>query len=145
MKKIIKNLKFKNIRITPQRLEIINFLETNPIHPSAFDIFIEVRKKLSAISLATVYNTLDKLQEEGEIIKLQMANSNKAKYEYNLNDHSHFVCNECDKIYDVWNDIKEKQDIDGHLIQSEKIYYQGVCKNCLSSNGNKKTYKKRRN
>jgi Fur family transcriptional regulator, peroxide stress response regulator len=130
--KIIKNLRKKEVKVTAQRLAIIDFLASNPIHPSAEDIFNGIKTKFPTISLATIYNTLEKLEEIGELIKLKVAENNKVNYEYNLKPHNHFYCRICSQIYDIWEDVSISEDkIDGHLIENVQISYKGLCQNCF--------------
>jgi Fur family peroxide stress response transcriptional regulator len=49
MKKIAEKLKIKKIKITPQRVAIIKYLEQNKSHPTAEDIFNEIVKSLSGV------------------------------------------------------------------------------------------------
>ena len=98
---IIKKLRYKNIKVTPQRIAIINFLEENKIHPTAEIIFKNIVKDYPSISLATIYNTLDKLIEINEISKLKISNDNKVNYENNLIPHHHFYCKKCKNIFDI--------------------------------------------
>ena len=46
------------LKLTPQRLAILDYLKENREHPSAEMIFKSVREKFPTISFSTVYNTL---------------------------------------------------------------------------------------
>ena len=133
---IISKLKDKGVIITPQRIAIIEFLELNNLHPSAEDIYNNIKKKYPTLSVATVYNTLDKLVEIGEVVKLTISNDNKSNYEYNLTPHHHFYCKKCRKIYDISLECKytTANNIDGHEIQEIHGYFKGICINCLNKN-----------
>ncbi|MFC1616984.1 Fur family transcriptional regulator [Candidatus Margulisiibacteriota bacterium] len=130
---IIESLKEKQVKVTPQRVAVIEYLEKNPVHPTADDIFRAVSKKFPAISLATVYNTLEKLEEINEVYKLQFTKESSVNYEYNLEPHLHFYCSECSKIYDIWEGLPclNINEIDGHQIVSKRCYFIGMCKNCI--------------
>ena len=56
--------KYRNVglKLTPQRLAILNYLEGNKEHPSAEDVYKAVSRKFPTMSLATVYNTLESLK-----------------------------------------------------------------------------------
>ncbi len=128
----IKKLRSMGVKVTPQRLAIIDFLEKNKIHPSAEMIFKDVIKNFPTISFATVYNTLEKLEEAKFIQKLKIADENKVNYEYNMAPHDHFFCRKCKKIYDV-NINKPSTgmiEIEGHKIEEIYTYIKGICKNC---------------
>ncbi|MBT3581702.1 transcriptional repressor [bacterium] len=133
---ILEKLKEKEVKITPQRIAIIDYLIKNPIHPTAENVYIAVSKKHPNISLATVYNTLEKLEAINEIIKLKMPCNNKIHFEYNLKPHSHFYCKECHKLLDIWdapNIWPDDKRIAGHQIEEANLCYKGICKDCLKN------------
>ncbi|MCP4051270.1 MAG: transcriptional repressor [bacterium] len=133
---VIKNLKEQNVKVTAQRLAVMNFLAVNPIHPSAEDIYKGIKELYPTISLATIYNTLDKLEVIGKVIKLKLSDNNKINYEYNLTPHNHFYCRHCEVIYDIWNKTTDKTNtVNDHLVEEEQIFYKGICKKCIERKG----------
>ncbi len=48
----------EGIKYTNQRVEILNFLQGNLTHPTVDEVYEEVKKKLTRISKATVYQNL---------------------------------------------------------------------------------------
>jgi len=130
---IIKRLKEEGVKVTPQRIAVIDFLEKNKIHPSAEDIYEYIVKTYPTISLATIYNTLDKLEEIGKVKKIKIADDNRVNYEYDLSNHQHFFCKKCKKIFDINNEnfCYDLNNIDGHKVEETYIYFKGICKNCL--------------
>ncbi|MGZ6236918.1 MAG: Fur family transcriptional regulator, partial [Syntrophales bacterium] len=60
------------IRLTPQRLAILEYLEGNKSHPSASDIYKAVSETHPMMSFATVYNTLDSLKEKKQVLELSI-------------------------------------------------------------------------
>ncbi len=54
-RRIIKGMKEKGLKLTRQRLQIIDILAREKSHPSSFAILAEARKKEPSISLSTVY------------------------------------------------------------------------------------------
>jgi Fe2+ or Zn2+ uptake regulation protein len=130
---IIKKMRDNNIKVTPQRIAIIKFLEENKIHPTAEKIFNNIIKDYPTISLATIYNTLEKLEEINEIYKLKITDDNKVNYENNLNPHHHFYCKKCKNIFDI--DIKcdyfNIKIVEGNHIEEVHGYFKGLCKNCF--------------
>jgi Fur family transcriptional regulator, peroxide stress response regulator len=65
---IVKKLKEKGHRITPQRLTIVRMLVESQGHPSVDDIFEKVKINFPTTSLATVYKTVSVLKELGELV-----------------------------------------------------------------------------
>lgn len=62
---IIKTLRGKGYKATPQRIAIGKFVLHNHAHPTAQRIYREVKKVYPTVSLATVYKTVQILKEAG--------------------------------------------------------------------------------
>jgi len=120
------------VKITPQRLAILQVIEGNTSHPSAEDIYKEVIKTNPTISFATVYNTLDKLYELNLLLKLNIQ-EDKNHYDPNTNQHHHFLCNKCKKILDIFDDYDIKptgKTLKQVKIDSYQINFYGICSEC---------------
>ena len=120
------------LRVTPQRQAILKLLVGKRTHPSAEDIYHEVLKIYPQISFATVYNTLSKLAEAGEIQELDI-DPNKKRFDPCLSHHVHFYCRVCGKIYDVKDEMplpKPIQRAGGHRIEAIQVNLKGVCDTC---------------
>ena len=76
------------IRLTPQRLAILEYLEGNKSHPSASDIYKAVSKTHPMISFATVYNTLDSLKEKKQVLEL-FIDPQKKRFDRNTSPTNH--------------------------------------------------------
>lgn len=130
---IILRLKQKGVKVTPQRIAIIDYLENAKDHPTAEDIYLAIIKNYPALSLATVYNTMEKLEDLDEVIKLKISKDNIVNYEYNHDPHYHFYCKKCKKIFDInmESEISKNKNINGHKIEEFHGYFKGICKNCI--------------
>ena len=134
----LNNLKSKGFKLTLQRLAIIEHLEGNQKHPSAADLYAEVKKKYPMISFATVYNTLKILNEAQEIKQLTIG-FDKVNFDPNTKPHDHFFCKECGRIIDIFPEKKmEIKEIDGHLISECQVCYYGICSECMKAKKKKK-------
>ena len=125
--------KKKNFKkLTPQRLAILEYLEGNKSHPSAADIYRAVSEKYPMMSFATVYNTLDKLREKGEVFELSI-DSDKKRFDPNATPHHHLICVNCKTIVDVHRsfvlDLKEGDRCDYEIISNHVDFY-GICPKC---------------
>ncbi len=87
-------------RLTPQRREVYNVLLDDRDHPTATDVFIRAKKRIPAISLATVYNCLETLVECG-LAKQVNVEREATRYCPNLSEHGHFVCESCGIVSDI--------------------------------------------
>jgi len=104
---ILQKLKERGLKLTPQRLAIIDVLvQRSSLHPGASLIFQEARKKTKRLSLSTVYATLDEFAKLG-IIKMLEFDRMENRYEGNVETHINLVCKGCKKIID-YRDCYEK-------------------------------------
>ena len=109
-KKAIRN---EQLKVTPQRIAIIENLLDNPGHRECDEIFDDLRANDMKVSRATIYRTLDLLVEYGFAKKLNTGES-KSRYENRLisDHHDHIICNKCGTITEFCNDQIEKIQID---------------------------------
>ncbi|HME41860.1 MAG TPA: transcriptional repressor, partial [Syntrophorhabdales bacterium] len=69
---IARQLKAKGLKLTPQRLAIIDVLiEKRDFHPGARSVYKEAKKRRKSLSLSTTYATLNELSRLGIIKTLQ--------------------------------------------------------------------------
>lgn len=128
----MKTHKKTDLKMTPQRMAILQYLEGNKDHPSVEDIYHEIRKTFPMISLATVYKTIEVLKKRGELLELTI-DSTRRRYDPDTSRHHHLVCIECGTIADVHGDIHiefpEKQG-EPFKILSSHIEFYGICEKC---------------
>jgi Fur family peroxide stress response transcriptional regulator len=96
---LITKLHSKGYKVTPQRLAICKLLLSSKDHPSADQIYQEVKKQYPTISLATVYFTLDLLKDLGLVQELGFSDRS-SRYDPNISPHINIICPKCGKIYD---------------------------------------------
>ena len=72
-----------------------------PSHPTAADIFAQVRPLLPTLSFGTVYRVLHGLVEEGDIAEIPQANG-PAHYDSDTREHDHIICSGCGAVGDVY-------------------------------------------
>jgi len=89
----------RGLRLTAQRMAVLEYLLSTDEHPSARRVFEKVRKSLPGIALSTVYGILAELTKNG-IIKALEFNERDNRYEANLAQHINLVCLRCGKISD---------------------------------------------
>jgi Fur family peroxide stress response transcriptional regulator len=126
------NYRHLNIKLTPQRLAILNFLEGNVTHPSAEEIYKAVIKRFPTMSFATVYNTLEALKTIDNVKELKI-DSNKKRYDPDTRSHHHLICVKCKKIVDIYKDFEinlSDELTSGFEVLGKSIEFQGVCEKC---------------
>lgn len=114
-------------RTTSQKKIILDYLMSVKTHPSVEDVYLAVRKKLPRISLGTVYRNLRSLKEKGQI---QEISSEVSHYDGDISPHSHFVCEKCRKIFDVFDKVDLSKKTKVGKIKNYQVYYYGICKKC---------------
>lgn len=119
----------KRERITSQKKIIIDYLKSVKTHPSAETVYLMAKNKLPRISRGTVYRILKKLKEKGEI---QVIPAEVTRYDGDLSQHSHFICQKCNKIFDLFEKIGKLKlnKIKVGKIEKYQIYFYGQCKSC---------------
>jgi len=136
MEKYVKILRKNGIKVTPQRLEILRFLDTHRTHPTAEDIYHELKKSNPALSKTTVYNTIQSLKEHGLLISLAFS-AHESRFDSVINHHHHLLCSECGNVIDIEVEcpFARSKVTGGHRIDEVHGYFKGVCKDCLGKGG----------
>ena len=126
-------------RKTRQRKAIVDALVKSDRHPTADEVFQEVRKRLPKISIGTVYRNLQLLCEAGAIRALDMGGVPR-RYESLTKDHCHIRCVQCARVEDL--DVsfdrlleeaaKGTTEFDVRGVQVE-VY--GICPECAKKRG----------
>lgn len=134
VERIINRYKGKGFKLTPQRIAILCFLEGNTGHPTAEDIFNEIKKQFPTVSFATVYNTVQALRERGELIEVTIDPERK-HFDPNPRPHHHVMCSVCKKIGDVFADYSEALGLPDEILNEftvtgNHIDFVGVCAVC---------------
>ena len=124
-------LEENGIRASSQRILMLEYLDNNIMHPTADTIYSELLTKLPSISKATVYNNLKLFIKKGILNEINVDNT-EVHYEINGTPHAHFICTECNRIFDadLVNLEYDTTVLDGFLIQSQNVYLKGKCKEC---------------
>lgn len=133
-------LRETGFKITPQRRAVIDILlKHKSEHLSSEQIYDLVRVNCPEIGLATIYRTMQLLDEIGVISKLNL-DDGCIRYEINLNksethNHHHLICKKCGKIIEVEDDLmdnveKEIQSVYKFKILDHDIKFYGVCEVC---------------
>lgn len=123
-----------NLRITPQRFFIYKKLIKSRNHPSADDIFKEVRKEFPHISFDTVNRTLKTFNEIG-LVDIVESSVSQRRFDPNLKLHHHLHCLKCGKIIDFYDDdfdrIKIPEDLQhGFTVLQKRVVLSGICRTC---------------
>jgi Fur family peroxide stress response transcriptional regulator len=121
-------------RETNQRAAILRVLRYSRSHPTADQIYDEVRKEILNISKGTVYRNLKVLQEMGLVSELNL-NGTVSRFEAKQESHYHFRCEQCGRVFDV--DEPTDKELDrkiarrtGFKISYHQLEFRGLCHDC---------------
>lgn len=133
MEEILTQLKQNGCRITPQRREILNILFTSDQHPTAEDIYNILSKQMPETSLATVYNTLNRLKELGLVDVIGTVGEDSVRYDPDTGAHDHLYCLGCNRIFDiepVTDTVNSAPAYEGFQAVRQQTTIYGYCADC---------------
>ncbi|OPJ57282.1 Fur family transcriptional regulator [Alkalithermobacter paradoxus] len=132
-------LKEEGFKLTPQRRSIVETMfKLKGEHLSSEEIYDLVKKDCPEIGLATVYRTLQLLDDIGAVLKLNL-DDGCCRYEINIDDeshnHHHLICKKCSKVIEVKEDLLEvlEDKIEssyGFEIYDHDLKFFGICDEC---------------
>lgn len=123
----------KQKRNSRQRQMILDAVSKRHDHPTADEIYLDVRAKDEKISRGTVYRNLGVLTENREISNVKLPADDR--YDCRIDYHYHLLCTECNKVFDAPHiyhrefDEKAAEDT-GFLIKRHRVVFEGVCPEC---------------
>lgn len=126
------------LRWTPQRQVIAEILDGCETHPTAEEIFREVRKRFPGMSRATVYNTMEALTAVGQVEEIQKPHGSR-RYDPNPEPHHHLRCRSCGRIVDLPDGSLAALPklparlLSGFRVSGYRIEFHGSCPSCLGS------------
>ena len=146
MRTIEEILRAKKIKVTPQRMAVYSILKKTDTHPNVEMIYQRLKPDYPAMSLATVYKTVDILKKVGLIQELSVGEGG-LRYDANIKPHSHIFCEVCGKVDDVeqypldelqnhflFEKVIKETGYDVTLVQ---LYFFGECPQCSMQKKNR--------
>ncbi len=129
-------LRDQGYKVTPQRLAVYEMLARENVHPTAEVLFAKLQVKYPAMSLATVYKTLEILGKIGVINTLNVG-EDSFRFDAEMKDHHHVRCTNCGAVADVVAPdssrlTKAVETASGYKVKSHQFYFYGLCPKCGS-------------
>jgi Fur family transcriptional regulator, peroxide stress response regulator len=93
-------LRSKGYKATPQRIAICKIALNSKAHPSAQQVYDEVKKIHPTVSLATVYKTLDVLRDL-DLVQELVFPKGQARFDSYMIPHINLICLNCGTIADL--------------------------------------------
>ena len=101
---IVRDLRARGHRVTPQRVAVVRELLGRTDHPSAEVLHQAVLPQYPMMAISTVYSTIRLLVELGVAAEVSPGVS-EARYDPNTSNHCHLVCTRCGAIADIEPDL----------------------------------------
>lgn len=130
----METLRANSMRLTPQRLALIDVLVGNTSHPSADEVARQLSVKMPGISLTTVYKTLHEFADIGLIRELDLPGS--MRFDPDVSRHAHLVCSACGSVLDIplSRDGETPFKVPaGVRVHEVEITLKGTCSACSAS------------
>ena len=128
-------------RKTVQRQIIADALKNFDIHPTVDEVYAEIQKNHPSISKTTVYRNLRMLAQDGKIRQVVLSDDAE-RYDKRTEQHYHFKCYNCGRLFDV--DMDYLEDIDDRVrqeydfqIHMHDVIFRGFCLHCRDKNEEK--------
>ena len=122
----------KGLKVTPQRIAILDAIYSLGNHPTAEMIKEYIKEAHPGISPATVYKVLDAL-EGNRLVRKVNTEKDVMRYDGIMENHHHLYCSESDRIQDYMNEELDqlldaffrKNGIDDFKIEEIKVLING--------------------
>ncbi len=91
------------LKVTPQRVAVLEAINTMRTHPTAENLIDFIRENDPNVATGTVYNILETFVEKGIIRKVK-TDRDVMRYDAIMDVHHHLYCAESDRIEDYYDE-----------------------------------------
>jgi Fur family peroxide stress response transcriptional regulator len=132
---ILAAFRHRKVRCTPQRSKILDYLNRNPRHPPAEEIYQAINRSDPRSSLATIYKSLHAMAS-ARLIRQVTLEGNAVRFESNMEKHHHFVCERCGRVEDIsWFEVpalSRRTRLGRRTLYHYEVVMRGLCSDCTS-------------
>lgn len=124
----------QGLKLTPQRQLLFRLLHDDAEHLTADALHAQAVREMPGISLRTVYTTLADLTDMGEVQPINL-DGGATRFDTNVADHHHAVCDHCGRIADVVFDVAPAVPDDtlgGFVATGTSVVVHGSCAECAA-------------
>ena len=125
-------------RNTRQRQLVLDAVRSRCDHPTAEDIYLQVRETDERVSRGTVYRNLNLLTEAGVITTVKTPGT--TRFDWRCDGHGHAVCRCCGAVADVMlpydDGLDERAGLEtGFSVDAHNLVFEGTCPACQHTPG----------
>jgi Fur family ferric uptake transcriptional regulator len=134
----VATLKEKGLKLTPQRMLIVDIIHDAREHLTAEEIIGYVQKKMPGINKSTVYRTLEILVKAGCVYKSGLGND-FVYHHAEEGHHHHLLCTRCGQTINCDEDLfapLKKSLMEKYRFHADfkHMVMSGICGECRSRN-----------
>jgi Fur family ferric uptake transcriptional regulator len=132
---LARRLRALHIRVTPQRLLVVEALAAHGGHMTAEEVMRWAAPRSSGLNLATVYRTVELLVSLGLVAQTDLGGEATAFELVGGAPHHHLVCESCGAVIEMDDGLFQSLRSDvlrryGFDARSRHIALFGVCRDC---------------
>ncbi len=136
---LTKRIEERGLRATEARCRILELLHETHQHYTPEEMLEALRERGRPLSIATLYQNLQKLSETGLIARF-VGPDGHTRYDVNTQPHHHLICKICGRMVDVGvtgplgslrpRALFEGEDLDSWRLGEIHLEFHGVCPEC---------------
>ncbi len=137
-------LETHGIKPSAQRVAIARYVLHTQDHPSADEVWGEVRRAFPMVSRATVYNTLNLFVRKG-LLRHLVLTEGRLVFDPNVGKHHHFIDEDSGRIYDLpWDTLKVSrvEQLEGFDVRDYQVLVRGKKRETKPKPKHKLTFQK---
>ncbi len=119
-----------------KRNAILAYLRASKAHPSAENIFTDLKAQIPDLSMGTVYRNLNLFKQQGLAVSVATVNGVE-RFDGCTEPHVHFICSDCGSVFDL-HEVHTPESLKsaaaacaGGSIDSCQLSFTGKCRSCL--------------
>ena len=112
-------------------------IQATDTHPTAAQIYAQVKQSHPRVAFGTVYKALDLLSRTGQILQLEFGDA-ASRSDRRTDRHDHAICTGCGRLVDL--DVELPRELAGQAsrasgfsIQQHTTQFFGLCPTCQAS------------
>ena len=121
-------------RFSRKRQAILDVIQQSSCHPTADQVYQQLKPTYPGLSLATVYRNIALFKEQGIIRSVGVVDGLE-HFDGDTTTHTHFVCSRCGQVRDLdfalpGALLQQAQACSGGTITSFQLQFYGLCPDC---------------